>query len=106
MAKDIQLAIVLEEYTAYGRSPIAKFLVPKEGLPLGVMRTTTYTKTQFVIMATELPTFLIREELISEGYRNGIDRNDMPCANQSVISQEQKHQHEWTHIEEMVSEDE
>lgn len=55
-------------------------------LPTGVMETTMYTQSQFVIMAMEAPRFRERLELISEGYRNGIARKDKPCDKRSVNS--------------------
>lgn len=36
-------------------------------LPLGVIKTTMYTKTQFPTIAIEFPTLRMRDELISEG---------------------------------------
>lgn len=55
-------------------------------LPTGVMETTMYTQSQFVIMAMEAPRFRERLELISEGYRKGIARKDKPCDKKSVKS--------------------
>ena len=47
-------------------------------LPTGVMETTMYTQSQLVTMAMEAPLFLDRLELISEGYKNGMARNERP----------------------------
>ena len=44
-----------------------------------------YTQSQLVTMAIEAPLFLDRLELISEGYRNGMARNDSPYSVLSVI---------------------
>jgi hypothetical protein len=52
-------------------------------IPIGVMRTMTYTKTQLVTIANALPVFRMRWELISDGYMNGIERNESPFEWQS-----------------------
>lgn len=40
--------------------------------------TTTYTKSQFTTIATEEPVLRMCCELISDGYMNGIDKNERP----------------------------
>lgn len=47
-------------------------------VPTGVMETTMYTQSQFVTIAIEAPLFRERLLLISEGYKNGIARNERP----------------------------
>ena len=40
--------------------------------------TTTYTKSQFTTIATEEPVLRMCCEFISDGYMNGIDKNERP----------------------------
>lgn len=58
--------------------------------PLGVIKTTTYTNNQLTTIAIELPMLRMRDELISEGYKNGMQRNDTPW-NVSYQSQGSEH---------------
>jgi hypothetical protein len=63
-----------------------------------------YTQSQLVTIAMEAPLFLDRLELISDGYRNGMAKNERPF--DSVLVGRRWTVGEHTHMEEIVEEDE
>jgi hypothetical protein len=65
--------------------------------------TTTYTKSQFVTIATAEPVFRMCCELISDGYMKGMDKNESPYYCQYILL---KSLVRCTNVKDIVKEDE
>ena len=55
-----------------------------------------YTPTQFVNMAIAAPMFRDRVELISDGYKNPMAMNDMPCVMSASVRAQYRSQRSLT----------